>query len=161
MRKGLIILFYFLMSIPIFIYSFEAVVIKVADGDTVTVMSDGQKIRIRLYGIDTPEIDQVYGRESEKMLSNYVLNRVVEIEKKDIDRYKRMVAVIFLDGENINLKMLEDGGAWAYIQYLAEDDKEEYIKAEKGAKEKGLWQNKEAIPPWEYRKQKRLKNVLE
>jgi len=56
----------------------------------------------------------------------------------DIDRYKRAVSVILLDGRNINKEMVADGWAWAYRQYLDRAYTSEYIQAEKQARGKKL-----------------------
>jgi len=48
----------------------------------------------------------------------------------DIDRYKRAVAVIWVDSMNINKEMVAEGWAWAYRQYLDRPHASEYIQAE-------------------------------
>jgi len=150
------ILLLFFINVLVFVNSetFDAKVIRVSDGDTIVVILVDKKIKIRLYGIDAPEKNQDYGNKATKNLSRYVLNRVVEIDEKAVDRYGRLVAVIYFEGENINLKMLFDGLAWAYIQYLNKNDKAEYINAERQAKEekRGLWEDNNTIPPWKFRK---------
>ena len=54
-------------------FSFKGRVVKVADGDTVTVIQDktNKKVKIRFYGIDTPEKSQEYGRKSLSVLKNH------------------------------------------------------------------------------------------
>lgn len=62
---------------------------------------------------------------------------------------------VFLDSTNINLKMVEDGCAWVYT--YGNKDLEEYVKAEKAARESkiGLWQNPNPINPYQWRKMKK------
>jgi micrococcal nuclease len=86
----------------------EGVVRHVADGDTVTVITNaGTKLKIRLYGIDAPETvkinhrtgvvlkpGQPCGEEAYRALENKVLGKTVTVQIMDIDRYHRMVAVL-------------------------------------------------------------------
>ena len=75
---------------------------------------------------------------------------------KDIDRYKRIVGEVFYNGTtNLNIELLANGFAWHYKRY---DKSETYSKAEKSAKEKhlGLWQDKNPVAPWDFRKRKKL-----
>ncbi|KAF0221143.1 MAG: hypothetical protein FD174_641 [Geobacteraceae bacterium] len=81
----------------------------------------------------------------------------------DIDRYKRLVSVISLDGRDINLEMVQEGWAWAYRQYLQRPYASEYIGAEEKARKQklGLWKQANPEPPWEFRKlQKKSKSKL-
>ena len=72
------------------------------------------------------------------------------------DEYDRLVAVVYLDGENVNAWMVQQGHAWAYRRYL---DDAQYCAWEQQARAKGLglWSlpSSERIAPWEYRKAER------
>ena len=59
--------------------SFQASVIGVADGDTITVLRDHQQIRIRLDGIDCPEGGQAFGARAKQFTSSLVFGRDVTI----------------------------------------------------------------------------------
>jgi endonuclease YncB( thermonuclease family) len=150
------------------IRTIEGVVSKVSDGDTIHVKDDlGSKLKIRMYGIDAPETEKVnrktghvskagqpFGGESQKVLDEKIYRKRVKVEIMDIDQYKRMVSVIWLDGKNINREMVAEGYAWAYRQYLDRPHASEYIEAEEHARAKmlGLWQQSNPPPPWEFRK---------
>ena len=129
----------------------------VIDGDTIEI--HGQ--RIRLHGIDAPESGQSCtvlgkrsrcGREAAIALSNKIGNHAVQCEKKDIDRYKRIVAVCRAGGENLNAWMVGEGWALAYRRYSPD-----YIMQEDNASRSkvGIWQG-EFIAPWDWRRGKRL-----
>ena len=148
----------------------EGIVSKVSDGDTVTVTSGGTKLRVRLYGIDAPETEKrnrqtvevskqglPFGEEAFKALEGKVCRKRVKLEVKAIDRYRRVVAVVWLDGRDINREMVAEGWAWAYRQYLRSPYVSEYIAAEEEAraKEHGLWKQANPLPPWEFRKRLR------
>jgi endonuclease YncB( thermonuclease family) len=67
----------------------EGKVVKVADGDTITIMdAEGDKHRIRLDGIDAPEKDQPHGRGSTLSLLELTSGKTVVIKYEKYDRYK-------------------------------------------------------------------------
>lgn len=156
MRKLLILI----MTLFIVTLSFATIikgkVIKVADGDTITILEEnGDKTRVRFYGIDAPEKKQNYGIKSLDVLKDLIDKKEVEIEVKDKDQYGRVVGIVYYDKKNINLYMLETGNAWWYKQY-SKHNIEFKIAEEKAKLEKlGLWKEKNPTPPWIYRKEKR------
>lgn len=91
---------------------FYAKVIVVMDGDTILVLRDGHKVKIRLANIDAPEKDQPFGNESRESLLELVGKKEVRVETKAVDRYGRIVAVISLKETNINLQQVRRGMAW-------------------------------------------------
>lgn len=132
-------------------------VIKVADGDTITILStDKQQQRIRLAEIDTPERAQPWGNKAKQALSAYVLGREVSLQVQDIDRYGRIVATVFVDGRDINREMVRAGHAWVYRDYLKRPELLP-IEAEARRQGRGLWAlpESERMPPWQWRKLKR------
>ena len=129
-------------------------VVGVTDGDTITVLDEGKhQIKVRLWGIDTPEKKQAFGSRAKEALSSKVFGREIKLEEKSKDRYGRTVANIYLDGRWINKELVEEGMAWHYKQYAKSS---ELAEAERLAKEKklGLWLDKNPIPPWEFRRKK-------
>lgn len=156
MRKLLILIMTLFIVTLSFATTIKGKVIKVADGDTITILEEnGDKTRVRFYGIDAPEKKQNYGIKSLDVLKNLIDKKEVEIEVKDKDQYGRVVGIVYYDKMNINLYMLETGNAWWYKQYSKHNI--EFKTAEEKAKlEKlGLWKEKNPTPPWIYRKEKR------
>jgi micrococcal nuclease len=151
----------------------EGAVTKVSDGDTFRLeTADGTRLRVRLYGIDAPETEkasrrtglvskpgQPFGEEAYRALESKIVGRKVRVDIMAIDRYKREVGIVYLDGRNINLEMVKEGWAWAYTQYLDRPYASEYLEAEKEARAKGLglWRQPNPQPPWEFRKLMRLR----
>lgn len=168
-RRRSQILFFILLPLLVlpshaFIRSVEGIVTKVADGDTITVVTaEGTKLKTRLYGIDAPEIrhgkkpGQPYGEDAKRALAAMILGRRVKLEILDVDRYKRMVGMVYLNRKNVNEEMVRLGLAWAYRQYLDTPYASEFIGAEKEAREKGLglWKHANPLPPWEFRRRRR------
>jgi endonuclease YncB( thermonuclease family) len=149
-------------------------VVKVADGDTVTIVDDsGKKHRIRLAGIDAPEKNQPYGDASTQGLVKLVSGKLVTVEYKKRDRYKRIVGKVLVNppGEvfcmaldcvkkvDVGLEQVKAGLAWHYKYYQmeqSENDRRLYSEAELDARiqQTGLWKNKEPMTPWEWRKKR-------
>ncbi|WP_369939894.1 thermonuclease family protein [Xanthomonas medicagonis] len=129
----------------------------VTDGDTLTVA----KQRIRLWGIDAPESAQQCntkngrswpcGRRSAAALDGYVLDKTVRCQPKDTDRYGRVVAECFVQGQSVNRWMVSSGWAVAYRQYATA-----FIADEVGARQqrRNLWQGTFQLPA-DYRRGKR------
>lgn len=156
MRKLLILIMTLFIVTLSFATTIKGKVIKVADGDTITILEEnGNKTRVRFYGIDAPEKKQNYGIKSLDVLKDLIDKKEVEIEVKDKDQYGRVVGIVYYDKMNINLYMLETGNAWWYKQY-SKHNIEFKIAEEKAKLEKlGLWKEKNPTPPWIYRKEKR------
>ncbi|WP_045771493.1 thermonuclease family protein [Xanthomonas albilineans] len=129
----------------------------VTDGDTLTVA----KQRIRLWGIDAPESAQQCttkdgrswpcGRRSAAALDGYVLDKTVRCQPKDTDRYGRVVAECFVQGQSVNRWMVSSGWAVAYRQYATA-----FIADEADARQhqRNLWQGSFQMPA-DYRRSKR------
>ena len=129
------------------------------DGDTITLQTETSTKKIRLAGIDAPELKQPYGIGSRDALSQDVLNQSVTVDTNKTDRYGRTVGKVLLNGEDINLKQVRRGLAWVYTDYIKElsaEDRELYKAAEKAANDEhlGLWQDQQPVAPWTYRKSK-------
>jgi len=140
---------FLLFICPLFLFAFPAKVIKISDGDTITVLSGKEQTKVRLYGIDAPEKKQDYGQRSKQFLASLIAGQVVEVEPKGKDRYKRMLGIVHHKGQDINAQMVLNGYAWAYVKYS-----KIYVDQEKLAREnkRGLWQSSNPTPPWEWRK---------
>ncbi len=136
----------------------QALCVGISDGDTIKVLnSDNQEIRIRLYGIDTPEKKQAFGTKATQITSGLVFQKFLSIQTIDIDHYGRQVAVVELpNGTILQEHLLDQGMAWAYPQYCKKDFCDEWEKKEEYAQSElhGLWQDKNAIPPWKWRRKK-------
>ena len=127
-------------------------VIRVVDGDTVILNIDGQKTRVRLIGIDTPESvaedksrNVKEGKIASKYTKNLLENKKVRLEFDDEkeDVYERKLGYVFLDDEFINEKLLKEGMAKLYTKTTNQKYSERLKKAEEYAREskKGFWKD--------------------
>lgn len=138
-------------------------VVSVSDGDTVTVLDSAHRqYKIRLMGIDAPEKKQAFGNRSKQSLSDMVFNRQVRVEYDKKDKYGRTVGKITVNGVDANLEQVKTGMAWHYKQYQREQsasDRAAYADAENEARavRRGLWQEAEPTPPWDWRRQQKAR----
>ena len=136
---------------------FTGTVIAIAEGDTITVLNaDKQHVKIRLYGIDCPEIGQAFGNHAKQSTSDAVFGKRVTVQPTGTDRYGRMVAIVLMpDGNSLNEHLVRDGLAWVYPQFcIREEICAPLTKLEQAVKlsKRGLWIDKEPVPPWEWRR---------
>ena len=133
----------------------------ITDGDTISVLNSKtlKDVKIRLYGIDTPERGQAFGRRAKQFTSKLVYGKVVEVKVMDTDRYGRTVAMIYADKILLNEELLKAGLAWVYYQYCHEIICHAWADYQFAAKldKRGLWRDPDRIPPWEFRRKKRRK----
>jgi endonuclease YncB( thermonuclease family) len=154
----LIFLFFSLLSLA---EELVGKVIKVSDGDTVTVLdSNNQKHKIRLKGIDAPETQQAFGDTSTQSLAELVYDKEVLVTWDKKDKYYRILGKVIVDGKDANYLQLKKGLAWYYKQYekdLSDEDREKYTEAEEWARNytEGLWADSNSIPPWEFRRKRK------
>ncbi len=130
---------------------------SVPDGDSLTVERAGRTVKIRLYGIDSPEYRQPVWLEARDFTRRLVSGRSVEIEPMDRDNYGRVVALVVRDGVLINRELVRAGHAWQYPRYC----RSRALCAEMAslqdaarAERLGLWRDRSPLPPWKW---KRLK----
>ena len=145
-----------LIILSSYLFSLELIgkVVKVSDGDTVTILtSDKTQHKIRLNDIDAPEKKQAFGNKSKDNLAKYIAGKTVTVEYQKKDKYKRVLGTIYYNNTDINLQQVKDGYAWVYKKY---SNNQTYYKAEKLARDKrvGLWIDKNPLEPWEFRKKK-------
>lgn len=152
MRKVFLFLL-LLCSVSLFSAEIKGKVVGVSDGDTITILDslDKGRFRIRLDKIDAPEKKQAFGNRSKQFLSSLIFGKDVSVRFKKIDRYGRVVGIVYCNGKEVNLVMVQEGFAWHYSYY---DKTPAYIEAERMAKsnKKGLWVDPNPINPYEFRK---------
>jgi endonuclease YncB( thermonuclease family) len=156
-----------LLSLPPEAAALEGVVLRVSDGDTLTIMDDDlQQHRVRIAGIDAPERAQPFGRLAREALSDITRNQRVAVESSKTDRYRRLVGVVRVPPQDcadcpavidVGLSLVNAGLAWHYRAFEREQpqaDRTRYRNAEQSARERraGLWTEHAPVPPWEWRR---------
>jgi endonuclease YncB( thermonuclease family) len=111
----------------------------VRDGDTVEVRSGDREIRVRVYGIDTPERGQPWSTKAKRFTADLVGNREVVLRVRAKDKYDRTVAEVLLpDGRNLSEEILRAGLAWHY-DFHSRNAEWHRLMEEARAAGRGLW----------------------
>ncbi len=103
-------------------------VVSVSDGDTIVL---GDQRRIRLEGIDAPEMGKCMGNEARVRLEGLVLGKIVHVDGDQVDRYSRLLGMVWVGKTLVNKVMLSEGLA-KYETFPG--DREEMKAAYDGAK---------------------------
>lgn len=157
MKRKIFFIIFILLVTPYFSYAEnnQVSVVSIQDGDTVTVKTkSNKKIKIRMYGIDAPELSQSYGKKSKEHLEKLLKNKNITYKTANVDSYGRTVATIYAGDINVNYEMIKSGYAWHYKHYYKS---KKYSEAEKYARDNklGLWAEDKPTPPWKYRENMR------
>ncbi len=160
MRKSLAhvsALLVFVLLVPSLLHAWSGKVVGVADGDTITVLRKKKQVRIRLHGVDTPEKKQAFGQQAKSFTAQLTTGKVVDVKQTDTDKYGRAVAVITVDGVNVNRALVEAGYAWVYRKYCEQRYCRDWIQLEYHAKTErlGLWADPNPISPSQWRRAQR------
>lgn len=127
-------------------------VVGVHDGDTLTVLADRRRLRVRLTDIDAPELGQPFGKRAKAALSDLCFGKPAEIEFRGRDRYDRVLARVTCNGRDANAEQVRLGYAWVYTRYAAADSPLYALEFDARAARRGLWSVREPTPPWEWRR---------
>jgi micrococcal nuclease len=159
MSRKIAAVFIVLITISHFAHATTAKVIRVYNGDTITVEAQGKKIRIRLYGIDAPESGQDGNVAAKRFLRRLVLEHPVEIKVMDNDQLNQIFAVVIREGKesSVNAAIVANGYAWVNPDQCKTDEcpKWEDIESQARALKLGIWSDYNLVPPWEFRKLQR------
>lgn len=130
----------------------EVQVVKVVDGDTITIKIDGKKETVRLIGIDTPEsVDprrpvECFGKEASEKTKSLVLDKKVfiqgDVTQSNKDKYGRILRYVFLEDETlVNELLIQEGYAYEYTYEEPYQYQQDFKQAEREAREqqKGFW----------------------
>lgn len=145
---------------------------RVVDGDTVRVrragwwtwLMPGEAIVVRLYGIDAPESQQLYGDQSTAALRKFLKGQgKLMLEAQDTDRYGRTVGLLYREGpgreQSANLRMVQEGWAYAYTQYGGSELGFRQAERDAQRQKAGVWRNRgnrdRKNRPWQYRADRR------
>jgi len=115
---------------------------------------------IRCAFIDAPELEQRGGCEARQFLTALIGGRKVWLDirmkmdtGKSFDRYGRIVAVPYLDDQNIEIDMLLNGWAWVLERYGPDESYFEALEIAQRNK-RGIWAYEDNVHPWTFKGQK-------
>jgi endonuclease YncB( thermonuclease family) len=136
-------------------------VIAVHDGDTLTVLEQGRKVRVDLDGIDAPELSQRYGWAALTTLSRLCRGRPATVDERGKDEEGNVLGTVTCEAPGgkggakveANAELVKRGLAWVYRTYLPLGSPLYELEANARLMQRGLWQDKDPVPPWDWRKQ--------
>jgi micrococcal nuclease len=135
-------------------------IVSVHDGDTCHVLDDDREVRVRLHGIDAPEAGQPFGTVARDRLRAIIMGKAVAVGHRGQDRYGRPLVGLEIDGDDVGLRMVADGLAWHFKRY-SDDATLAAAEVEARAARRGLWADREPVPPWEWRASERERKAAE
>lgn len=125
---------------------------RISDGDSFEGRGKEGTFRIRLYGIDAPEMGQDFSRKSKEGLGELCRSGPLKVVVINKDKYGRLVCNVYNNkGQFINEVMVAEGLAWHFKKYSS-DRVLDSLESDARGNKKGLWILENPLPPWEYRK---------
>ena len=150
--RRITVLFFLSLCTSLFGQTYAGRVVRVIDGDTISVLADRIEVRIRLAECDAPESSQPFGYRAKQFTSYLVFGRNVTVIVQGTDRYGRTIAHITTDqGLDLSTELMRAGFARWYRQYSRNPGLGVLEMEARGAK-RGLWTDASPMPPWEWRR---------
>ena len=136
-------------------------VIEVNSGDVITISNLNRPVRVKLLGVDAPEMSQAFGDVAKKHLADLVLDKSVLVEYSGIAADSSLTGRVLLNNADIGAQMIRDGAAWfdTNTNRLSGTERDIYQQSEQAARteRRGLWQEENPIAPWEFVKAEALR----
>jgi endonuclease YncB( thermonuclease family) len=126
-------------------------VAAIHDGDTISIRTATETLRVRLYGIDCPEYRQPFSQRARRFTSELTFKKSATVHVEGRDRYDRILGRVVVDGVDVNEALVRAGLAWHYETGTGDRRLAEPEKAARAARA-GLWVEKDPIPPWRWRR---------
>ena len=126
-------------------------VVRVSDGDTLTLLIDRKQVSVRLLEIDAPEKKQAFGQRSRESLAQMCAAQSAVVQSSGRDKYGRVLGRVQCQGIDANAEQVRRGMAWVFDRYVT--DRSLYrLQDEARAAHRGLWNDAHPMAPWEWRK---------
>jgi endonuclease YncB( thermonuclease family) len=125
-------------------------VIRVSDGDTLTLLVDRKPVKVRLTEIDAPEMKQAFGSRSRQSLGELCASHAATVQSSGKDRYGRVLGRVECGGVDASAEQVRRGMAWVYDRYVT--DRSLYaLQTEARTGHLGLWADAAPTAPWAWR----------
>jgi endonuclease YncB( thermonuclease family) len=134
---------------------------RVLDGDSLVLRDrTGQRLNVRITGIDAPEKSQPFADRSRQHLRSISAGCAPTLDIQKTDRYGRSVAQVQCADRDLGLAQIEAGLAWHFTRYELEQkpaQRSGYSEAQRQARaaRRGLWSEAAPTAPWLFRAQRR------
>ena len=131
---------------------FAGRVVAVHNGDSLTVLAKDRKVRVRLDGIDAPELSQPYGWAALNALAALCRGKEAKVAERTKDERGRILGTVTCGDTEANAELVKRGLAWVYRAYLPLGSPLYEFETSARLMQRGLWHDKDPVPPWEWRK---------
>lgn len=132
-------------------FTFGGVVVKIHDGDTISVVRRGHAEKVRLAGIDCPELGQAFGQRAKNLTTRLASGQMVTVRVLGSDDKGRRIGLVLLpDGRSLNRELVAAGLAWRVKE--SKSKKLAQLQNDARRAKRGLWTDAKPTPPWEHRK---------
>lgn len=125
----------------------------VTDGDSISIVDAAGRHKLRLAGIDAPEMAQPFGREAKAYL-RALAPKGTEVSARitETDKYGRGIAFLRVGELDVNLAMVTNGLAWSHIAF---DRNHQFVEPQREARAAkfGLWADPDPMPPWDWKRE--------
>ncbi len=132
--------------------------IRVIDGDTICVLHAEKEVKIRLYGIDAPEIGQNHGEEATAFVQDILAaEKSLRVTFLGKDSYGRLIGIVHLGADTLQAILVRHGWAWVYNAYCQQTVCQNWGQLQRTAQvtQVGIWQVGEVVSPWDWRESKK------
>ena len=123
-------------------------------GDSLTLRVEDKDVRVRLDGIDAPELGQPFGKSARRSLAKICAGKDATVVERGKDEEGRVVGSVRCAGVDANTEQVRRGMAWVFQRYLPLGSP--LYEAESNARLRGLglWRDSDPVAPWEWRKKR-------
>jgi endonuclease YncB( thermonuclease family) len=133
---------------------FSGRVVAVADGDTLTVLTDHRRVKVQLAEIDAPELKQPFGQQSRQSLADLCLHKDAVVREVGY-RNGYSVGRVACSGTDASAEQVHRGMAWVYRRYVESTSPLYFLEDEAQRGHEGLWSEKTQVAPWIWRRDQR------
>jgi endonuclease YncB( thermonuclease family) len=126
-------------------------VVRVDDGDTLTVLAERREVRIRLESIDAPELGQPFGKPARKSLATLCAGKQARVTNVARDASAAATGRVYCGRTDAGAHQVKTGMAWVYVRYADPNSPLYRLEYEARLKRLGLWSDVHATAPWDWR----------
>lgn len=142
----------------------KGIVTSVPDSDSFDLLTaDGKSYRVRLNGIDAPELEQSFGVNAQAALKELVHETTVRVVTQGEDRVGQIIGDVYFHPKNaaasdreaqLNSQLVSAGFAWHFVRFAPDNELLSTNEKEARMKKRGLWAEPDPMSPWDWRRQK-------
>ena len=132
---------------------FTGRVVKVSDGESLTVLVRKREVRVRLEGIDAPERGQAYSKHSRQSLADICAAKDAVVADRGKDQQGRTIGGVTCAGVEASAEQVRRGMAWVFAPYVPLGSALYELETYARLRQLGLWADPEPVAPWDFRQQ--------